>query len=115
MRYAPHMLAWSHVTMQITILGDCIKELRHTKLAEYAEPLTVTGLVDAMERALERTKWNLRRDRPARALDWFLDVEMLMYNFEESYPKFKELEKLVYAFRHCISSGQYVTFSYGEH
>ena len=53
------MLDWFHITMRITVLGQFLKGLRHAKLEDDAAPLTVTGLVDEMERALESTKWNL--------------------------------------------------------
>jgi hypothetical protein len=111
---AKHMLDWFHITMRITVLGQFLKGLRHAKLEEEAAPLTVTGLVDEMERALEHTKWNLWHGRPARAVDWFMDVEMLMYNFAETYPKFKALEKLVHEFQRYIDNNQHMIVNYGK-
>ena len=63
---ATHMLDWFHITMRVSVLGQFLKGLRHAKLEEDAAPLTVTGLVDEMECALARTKWNLWHGRPAR-------------------------------------------------
>jgi len=111
---AKHVLDWFHITMRLTVLGQFLKGLRHAKLEEDAAPLTVEGIVDDMDRALASTKWNLWHGRPERALEEFLDVEMLMYNFAETYPKFKALEKLVHEFQRYIENNQHMVIDYGE-
>jgi hypothetical protein len=111
---AKHLLDWFHITMRITVLGQLLKGLRHAKLPDDAAPLTVDGLVDDMERALERTKWNLWHGWPTRALERFDDIEDLMYNFEETYPKFEMLKKLVTEFQRYIANNQHMIVNYGQ-
>lgn len=48
------------------------------------------------------------------ALDMFEDVELLMYNFDESYPKFKALAKAVSEFQRYIMRNAGMIVNCGE-
>jgi len=111
---AKHVLDWFHITMRITVLGQFLKGLRHSKLPEDAAPLAVTGLVDEMERALGSTKWNLWHGCPGRALESFSDIYPLSCNFAETYPKYKALEKLVREFQRYIENNRHMVINYGQ-
>lgn len=111
---AKHVLDWFHITMRITVLAQFLKGLRHATIADDAAPLTVDGLVDEMEEALESTKWNLWHGWPGRALDRFDDVEDLMYNFADTYPKFSALERLVREFKRYIENNRGMVVNYGQ-
>jgi hypothetical protein len=102
---AEHILDWFHITMRITGLGQFIKGLIHL------DP----ELGDQIQKALKSTKWNLWHGKVEAALDQFLDVEMLMYNFEETYPKFKALEKAVYEFKGYIERNAGMIRNYGKY
>ncbi len=101
---AEHMLDWFHITMRITVLGQYVKGLIRLD----------ADLGEEIHEALENTKWNLWHGKVERALDRFLGVEMLMYNFEESYPKFKKLQKTVFEFREYIANNAGMICNYGE-
>ena len=49
-----------------------------------------------------------------QALEWLEDIEMLIWNFEESYPKFKKLEKTVREFHRYIQLNAGMIRNYGE-
>jgi len=71
------VLDWFHITMRITVPGQFIKGL--VKLD--------AKIGGDIERDLESVKWYLRHGNVVQALDWIKDIYMLIWNFEESYPK----------------------------
>jgi len=71
------VLDWFHITMRITVPGQFIKGL--VKLD--------AKIGGDIERELESVKWYLRHGNVVQALDWIKDIYMLIWNFEESYPK----------------------------
>lgn len=101
---AQHMLDWFHITMRVTVLSQFIKSLVGLN----------SEIGGDMERALESTKWNLWHGKVEDALERFADVEMLMYNFEETYPKFKALEKAVSEFQGYIERHAGLIRNYGQ-
>ena len=68
-----------------------------------------------MQRALDSTKWKLWHGKVDDALERFSDVEMLMYNFEESYPRFKKLEKAVEEFQTYLQRNSRMIPNYGQY
>ncbi len=99
-----HILDWFHLTMRLTVLGQFLKGLIHL------DPV----IGGDMQRELERTKWYLWHGNGEQALFWFEDIEMLMYNFEDTYPKFKQLEKVVAEFLRYIERNRHMIRNYGE-
>jgi hypothetical protein len=53
---------------------------------------------------LERVKWYLWHGNVYEALFWLDDIEMFIYNFEESYANFAKLEKALDDFHVYIGS-----------
>ena len=102
--HSEHLLDWFHITMRLTVLGQYVKGLIRL------DP----ELGEQIQKELELTKWNLWHGKVSRALYRFEDVEMLMYNFDESYPNFKKLEKAVYEFQAYILRNAPMIRNYGE-
>ena len=75
---AEHILDWWHVTQKLTVLDQYAKGLVHCD--------AVLGA--SIRDKIERLKWSLWNGNVYKALYKIDDIESLMYNFEESYPKF---------------------------
>jgi hypothetical protein len=99
-----HLLDWFHITMRITVLGQFLKGL--VKL----DP----EIGDEMEQELARTKWKLWHGKVADARESLGDIELLMWEFEETYAKFKALRKHVYEFLRYLERNQHMIVNYGE-
>ena len=63
---------------------------------------------------IERLKWSLWHGNLYKALYKIEDIESLIYNFEETYPKFKPLLKAVEEFRTYITNNRHLIPNYGE-
>jgi hypothetical protein len=63
---------------------------------------------------IERLKWSLWHGNLYKALYKIDDLESLMYNFEETYPKFKQLAKAVEEFRTYIVNNGHLIPNDGE-
>jgi len=97
---AKHVLDWFHVTMRLTVLKQYIKGIVSIEKSrnEYGK----FSISRQMQEALDATKWKLWHGKVNDALDRFENLEQLMYNFEEEYPRFKKLEQAVEEFQTYI-------------
>jgi len=82
---AEHILDWFHVSIKLTVLDQYAKGLVHCEV----------GLGEEIREKIERLKWALWHGNLYKALYKIDDIESLIYNFEETYPKFKQLRKAV--------------------
>jgi hypothetical protein len=71
-------------------------------------------LGDKIRQQIERLKWSLWHGNLYKALDKIEDIESLIYNFGETYPKFKPLLKAVEEFRTYIENNSHLIPNYGE-
>jgi hypothetical protein len=86
---AEHILDWFHVSMKLTVLDQYAKGL---------VPCDQT-LGEEIRDKIERLQWSLWHGNLSKAFYKVDDIESLLYNFEEPYPKFKPLLKAVEEFR----------------
>jgi hypothetical protein len=93
---AEHILDWFHVSMRLTVLDQYAKGLVHCD----------AKLGEEIRHKLERLKWSLWHGNVYKALGKIDDIESLIYNFEESYPKFKQLAKVMEEFRIYIENNR---------
>ena len=63
---------------------------------------------------IARLKWSLWHGNVYKALRKIDDIESLIDNFEESYPKFKQLVKAVDEFRTYIENNTHLIPNYRE-
>ena len=101
---AEHILDWHHVTMRLTVLDQYAKGLVHCEAV----------LGEEIREQIERLKWALWHGNLYKALYKIDDIESLIYNFEETYPKFKQLRKAVEEFRTYIGNNAHLIPNYGE-
>jgi hypothetical protein len=101
---AEHILDWHHVTMRLTVLDQYGKGLVH------CDPV----LGESIRDKIDRLKWSLWHGNVSKALKKIDDIESLIYNFEETYPKFKQLLKAVEEFRTYIQNNTHLIPNYGE-
>ena len=71
-------------------------------------------LGEQMRDKIERLKWSLWHGNRYKALEKIDDLESVIANFEETYPKFKQLLKAVEAFRAYITNNSHLIPNYGE-
>jgi hypothetical protein len=90
--------------------------MRLTILDQYAKGLVKHDreLGEEVRHKLERLKWALWHGNVYKALYKIEDIESLIYNFEETYPKFKPLAKAVEEFRTYIGNNSHLIPNYGE-
>lgn len=101
---ARHLLDWFHVTMRLTVLGQYAKGL--VRLDE--------DIGTDVQSALKSTKWYLWHGNVYEAL-WELDIaEMLIWNFEDTYPEFGNLERAVREFQTYVENNRELIPNYGE-
>lgn len=72
------------------------------------------GLGEEIREKIERLKWSLWHGNLYKALYKIDDIESLIYNFEETYPKFKPLRKAVEEFRTYIVNNRHLIPNYSE-
>jgi hypothetical protein len=101
---AEHILDWHHVTMRLTVLDQYAKGLVHHN----------QELGEEIREKMARLKWSLWHGNLYKALDKIEDIESLIDNFEETYPKFKPLRKAVEEFRTYIVNNGHLIPNYGE-
>ena len=101
---AEHILDWFHVSMKLTVLDQYAKELVYCDQT----------LGEAIREKIERLKWSLWHGNLYKALYKIEDLESLIYNFEETYPKFKQLRKAVAEFHTYIVNNRHLIPNYGE-
>jgi hypothetical protein len=101
---AEHILDWHHVTMRLTVLDQYAKGLVHCE-AELGEEIW---------EKIARLKWALWHGNLYKAFCKIDDLESLIDNFEETYPKFKQLRKAVGEFRTYIGNNRHLIPNYGE-
>jgi hypothetical protein len=90
--------------MRLTVLGQYAKGLRHHD----------QQLGEEIQEKLERLKWSLWHGNLSKARYKIEDIESLIDNFEETYPKFKPLLKAVEEFRTYIVNNAHLIPNYGE-
>jgi virulence-associated protein VapD len=101
---AEHILDWFHIAMRITVLDQYAKGLVHHD----------RELGEEIRQQLERLKWLLWHGTVYKALGKIDNIEAWIYNFEETYPKFKPLAKAVEEFRtYIVKNGHFIP-NYGE-
>jgi hypothetical protein len=101
---AEHILDWFHLSMKLTVLAQYGKGLVHCDAV----------LGEEIREKVERLKWALWHGNLYKALYKIDDIESLIYNFEETYPKFKQLFKAVEEFRTYIVNNGHLIPNYGE-
>jgi len=101
---AEHILDWFHVSMKLTVLDQYAKGL---------VPCDQT-LGEEMRDKIERLKWSLWHGNLYKAFYKVDDIESLLYNFKETYPKFKPLLKAVEEFRTYIVNTAHLIPNYSE-
>jgi hypothetical protein len=101
---AEHILDWFHVTQKLTVLDQYGKGLVH------CDPV----LGESIRHKIERLKWSLWHGNVYKALKKINDIESLIYNFEETYPKFTQLVKAIDEFRTYIQNNTYLIPNYGD-
>jgi hypothetical protein len=101
---AEHILDWFHVSMKLTVLDQYAKGLVHCDQT----------LGEEIRDKIERLKWSLWHGNLYKAFYKVDDIESLLYNFEETYPKFKPLLKAVEEFRTYIVNNAHLIPNYGE-
>src|SRR5712691_358126 len=101
---AEHILDWFHLSMKLTVLDQYAKGLVHYDAV----------LGEEMREKIERLKWSLWHGNLYKALYKIDDIASLIYNFEETYPKFKQLLKAVEEFRTYITNNGHLIPNYGE-
>jgi hypothetical protein len=101
---AEHILDWFHISMKLTVLD------------QYAKGLVPCDQVlgEKIRQKIERLKWSLWHGNLYKALDKIEDIQSLLYNFEETYPKFKPLLKAVEEFRTYLENNGHLIPNYGE-
>jgi hypothetical protein len=99
-----HLLDWFHITMRITVLGQFMKGVVKVD----------SDIGSEMEQAVARTKWKLWHGNVPDALKAVGDIAWLMWNVEETYPKFQALKKCVYEFQRYIERNRHMIVNYGE-
>ncbi len=93
---ACHILDWFHITMKITVLNQYLLGLMKIDLKE--------GLLLFI--TLNSIKCNLWHGKIDKALSYIDDFEWDIYEFEDTYPKFKKFSKLVEEFSTYIVRNQ---------
>ena len=101
---AEHILDWHHVTMRLTVLDQYAKGLVHHDQTVGEE----------IREKIERLKWALWHGNLYKAFYKVEDIESMIYNFEETYPKVKPLCKAVEEFRTYITNNRHLIPNYGE-
>jgi len=101
---AEHILDWFHLSMKLTVLDQYARGLVHCDQT----------LGEQIRDKIERLKWSLWHGNLYKALYKIADLESLIYNFEETYPKFKQLLKAVEEFRTYITNNRHLIPNYGE-
>jgi hypothetical protein len=101
---AEHMLDWHHITMRLTVLDQYAKGLVHHDQT----------LGEEIRDKIERLKWSLWHGNLYKTFYKIDDLESLIYNFEETYPKFKSLRKAAEALRTYITNNRHLIPNYGE-
>jgi hypothetical protein len=101
---AEHILDWFHLSMKLTVLDQYAKGLVHCDQT----------LGEEIRQKIERLKWSLWHGNLYKAQYKIDDIESLLYNFEETYPKFKPLLKAVEEFRTYIVNNAHLIPNYGE-
>ena len=71
-------------------------------------------LGEEIREKIERLKWALWHGNLSKAQDKIEDIASLLYTFEETYPKFKQLLKAVEEFRTYITNNGPLIPNYGE-
>ena len=101
---AEHILDWFHLSMKLTVLDQYAKGLVHCDAV----------LGEEIREKIERLRWSLWHGNLYKALYKIDDIESLLYNFEETYPKFKQLLKAAEEFRTYITNNRHLIPNYGE-
>ena len=101
---AEHILDWWHVTQRLTVLDQYGKGLVHCDAV----------LGESIREKIDRLKWSLWNGNLYKAFDKIDDMESLIYHFEETYPKFKQLVQAVEEFRTYIHNNAHLIPNYGE-
>jgi hypothetical protein len=101
---AEHILDWFHLSMKLMVLAQYGKGLVHCD-AELGEEI---------REKIERLKWSLWHGNVYKALYKIDDIESLIYNFEETYAKFKQLLRAVEEFRTSITNNGHLIPNDGE-
>ena len=102
--HAKHLLDWFHVTMRLTVLRQYAKGL--VRLDE--------DIGTQIKELVVSVKWYLWHGNVYEALWGIRDVEMLIYNFENTYPKFSKLKRAVRKFYTYIENNGALIPNYGE-
>src|SRR5712691_10930921 len=91
-------------TMRLTVLGQYVKGLIRLN-QDWG-----TGI----QKKLESVKWSLWHGHVDKALARLSDFKMLMDNFAETYPRFRQLDKAMEEFRTYIEKNRSFIPNYGE-
>lgn len=103
-RYIFLDIDWFHITMRITVLKQFARGLIRS------DPLS--GVRIYLE--LDRLKWYLWHGNVYEAVHAISSVEMLIYTFEDTYPKFKMLQEKVLEFQTYLGNNASFVTNYAE-
>jgi hypothetical protein len=101
---ATHILDWFHLTMKLTVLGQCGKGLVQCE--------TVLG--EQIRDQIERLKWSLWHGQVDKALGKIDALQTSIAPFEETYARFPRLLKALAELHTYIVHNRHVIPNYGE-
>jgi hypothetical protein len=101
---AMHILAWFHLTMKLTVLGQFGKSLVQCDAV----------LGEAIRDQIERLKWSLWHGQVDKALGKIDDLETSIEPFSETYARFPPLVKALSELCTYIVNNRHVIPNYGE-
>jgi hypothetical protein len=101
---ALHILAWHHVTMKLTVLGQYGKGLVQCEAV----------LGDAICDQIERLKWSLWHGQVDKALGKIDELESSIEPFSETYGRYAGLVKALSELRTYVVNNRHVIPNYGK-
>ena len=101
---ATHLLDWFHLTMKLTVLGQCGKGLVQCDAV----------LGEAIRDQIERLKWSLWHGQVDKALGKIDDLETSIEPFSATYARFTPLVKALAELRTYVVHNRDVIPHYGE-
>ena len=102
--FSEHILDWFHLTMRITVLRQYFKGVAHVNSERGAQ----------WQQALERAKWYLWHGNYSYALSALRSIEWDLFEVEETYSKYKKLERALTDFIGFIEKNLSGIINYGE-
>ena len=102
--FSEHLLDWFHITMRLTVLRQFFRGVVHVNEKQGED----------LQRRLESIKWYLWYGNHAEALSLLERMESVILNVEETYPKYRKLERALNEFTTYIKNNVGGIVNYGE-